>query len=276
MESSLKNRALIVNVHISLWGARKQDDRVRREIENMHNVRDVGNFSKKLMKSSKLEAIKTKANRIRRIYRERTLPWGDNGDRIITTDKYFEFITNMGMEAMEFDQMVDDFVQNEYQQQVEDEKNRLKTMFKESDYPHPDLIRDSFKLKTVFSPLTDSNDFRLSVSDEMEAALKTQMEREIKNRVTTANNEILDKVREVVGKMYETLSEPGKGFKSSLVGNVEALVDTIPTMNIFNDKHIAEVVETLKPLCVNYDMLKNNDSFRQEIAKKAKDVLKNI
>jgi hypothetical protein len=273
---SLKDRAMVVNVHISLWGARKQDDKVKREIEDIHNVREVGSFTKKLMKSPHLEEINTKAGRIRKIYREMTLPWGDNGDRIITTDKYFEFLTTLGKETMEFDQLCDNFAYKVYVDQIEKERERLKTMFRESDYPHPDLIRDKFRLKTVFSPLTDGNDFRLAASDEINAILKAQMDHELQERVTTANDEILDKVRVVVMKMYETLSEPGKGFKSSLIGNVEALVDTIPTINIFNDTHITEVVEMLKPLCVNYDVLKGNDSFRQEIAKKAFNVLQNM
>lgn len=273
---SLKDRAMIVNLHISLWGARKQDEKVKREIENIHNVYEVGNFSKKLMQSSHLEAINTKAGRIRKILREMTLPWGDNNDRIITTENYFPLITKLGVELMEFDQLADDFTYNVYVQQIEKEKERLKTIFVSSDYPHPDIIRDKFKVKMVFSPLTDSTDFRLTASDDINEMMKQQMEHELKNRVETANAEILDKVREVVKKMYDTLSEPGKGFKSSLVGNIEALVDTIPTMNIFNDDHITKVVETLKPLCVNYDMLKNNDSFRQEIAAKAKLVLQNM
>jgi hypothetical protein len=273
---NLKDRAIVVNVHISLWRARKQDKAVKMEIEDAHNVKDVGNFSKKLMKSSQLEAIYTKAGRIGSIYREMTLPWGDNGDRIITTDKYFEFLTKLGTESMEFDQLCDDFAYNAYVNQREKERERLKTLFKESDYPHPDLIRSRFKMKTVFSPLTDASDFRLSASDAVQQMLKDQLENELKERVTTANDEILDKIKDVVMKMYETLSEPGKGFKSSLIGNVEFLVETIPAINIFEDQHIKDVVEMLKPLCVNYDLLKSNDSFRQEIAKKAQVVLQNL
>lgn len=276
MENSLKERAMVVNLHIRVWSARKYDEKVTREIENIHNVYNVGRFNKVLMKSSTLEQIQTWANKARSIHREMTLPWGDNNDRILTTENYFNYLMKIGNCVMEFDRLSDKFAYEEYVNLKEKERERLNSMYKEEDYPHPDIIRSKFGLKAVFSPVTDADDFRLNISDSMLESIKTQMKNELENRVKVANEEILNKVREVVSKMHETLAEPGKGFKSSLIGNVEALMETVPTMNIFDDTHINEVVKMLKPLCVNYDMLKNNDSFRQDIAKKAKEILQAI
>jgi len=276
MENSLKERAMVVNLHIGLWSARKYDEKVTREIEKIHDVYNVGHFNKVLMKSTTLEQIQTWANKARSIHRDFTLPWGDNNDRILTTERYFDYLMKIGNCVMEFDQLSDKFAYKEYVSLKENEKVRLNSMYNETDYPHPDLIRNKFSLKAVFSPVTDASDFRLNLSDTMMESVKAQMKNELENRVKVANEEILEKVREVVSKMHETLAEPGKGFKSSLIGNVEALMETVPSMNIFGDVHIAEVVNMLKPLCVNYDMLKNNDSFRQDIAKKAKEILQAI
>lgn len=275
IKSSLKERVMIVNLSISQWGARKYDKNASREIEQLHNAVDAGRFNKVLIKSDTLEEIQKTAGKARSFHYEATLPWGDNGDRILSTENYFNYLKEISGLKMEFGRLVEQFVQ-EYKDEIERSRQRLGSLFNEQDYPHPDMIKDKFNLKPLFMPVAEADDFRINISDSMLEAMKNQIGAELNSRVERATNSIIERARETVQKMIDTLSEPGKVFRDSLVGNVEELVETIPMLNFNDDQHVKDVAEMLKSLIVDPTLLRGNDSFRQEINTKAKEILNNI
>ena len=272
---SLKEKVMIVNLHISQWGARRYDEKVTREIEQLHQTEEAGRFNKRLMKSHLLDDIASTANKARSYHRDTTLPWSDNNDRIITTDKYFEYVMTIGKYTMEMNQLVEKFVA-EYEELKEKEKIRLNSMYREEDYPHPTEIKDKFKLKAIFMPIADANDFRVNLNDSMVEVMKQQLTEELENRVKYANEDLLDRVRKVVNTMIEKLSDTESKFRDSLVGNIENMIEILPIYNFSNDEHIKNVTERLKTLSVNPDMLRNNESFRKDILKKAQEIVKTI
>jgi hypothetical protein len=76
--------------------------------------------------------------------------------------------------------------------------------------------------------------------------------------------------------MAETLLQPDKIFRDSLVDNVCALIETIPLLNFNKDARVKEMIDNIRPLCVNPEQLRQNPAFRQEIANKAGQILKTI
>jgi hypothetical protein len=273
--NALKERVMVVNLHISQWGARRYDEKVTREIEQIHQTEEAGRFNKRLMKSHLLDDISSVANKARSYHRDATLPWSDNNDRIITTDKYFEYVMTIGKYTMEMNQLVEQFV-SEYVDLKEKEKIRLNGMYREEDYPHPSDIKDKFKLKAVFLPVVDADDFRVNLSDSMVDMMKQQLTEELNNRVKYANDELLDRVRKVVNSMIEKLSDSDNKFRDSLVGNIENMIEVIPIYNFSDNQHIKDVAEMLKTLVVSPDMLRNNEAFRKDILKKAQEIIKTI
>ncbi len=272
--AKLKERAMIVELNISHWAGRKKDDNITREIETLHNSEDAGNFTKKLMVSKEHADIESLIGKARSYYRYKTLPWGES-TRIIPNDQIFEFASKIGAMAIQHTNLVESFVKK-YAILVEEQKNRLNGMFNPTDYPHPDIIRNKFSFRTTFSPLPEVDDFRCDLSDMMVENLKNQLIKETERRVKEANDDLLRRTSEVVNRMIETLAEPGKNFRDSLVGNIEEISKTLVKYNFNEDQHVTDVSKMLKSLCVDPDMLRNNDSFRQEILKKAKDVAKSI
>jgi hypothetical protein len=272
---SLKEKVMIVNLNISQWGARKYDANATREVEQFHNAHEAGRFNKMLIKSDTMKEIGKAANRARTFHYYNTLPWGDNGDRILSTENYFQYVSEMGKIKNEFDEFVKDFIQ-EYIGLKEEAKIRLGTLYHEQDYPNIGSIEGKFKFKNHFMPIAETDDFRVNISEDAVKMIKTQITSEMERRVNEAVEEMLTRIREAVLRMTETLSEPGKIFRDSLVGNLQNLSETIPLMNFTNDQRVVDTVKMIKPLIVNPDMLRNNDGFRQEIATKAKQVLNNI
>ena len=275
--NSLRQRAMVVSLHIRRWGAEKRDEEREREIAEMHNSSaNIGRFTKKLMISPKYEEIKSVLNRARSYHRSMTLAWSDvTNERLIMNEKTFEYMIKLGAFTIELERLVDEFLAA-YSEAKDKEKIRLNGMYKESDYPHPEIIRESFKIKAIFSPISDANDFRVGLSDTMVDLFVSQLQKETESRISAANNELLDKVRDAVDKMISVLNEPGSIIRETVVGNIQNLMETLPLYNFSGDQHIVDVIEMLRPLCVNTELLKGSDSFRKDILAKAKAVLPQI
>src|SRR6185503_3495137 len=88
----LREKGLLVNITISQWSARKYDKKVTQAIEDAHNATNAGNFNKLLLDAnSGLNKITNLSNQIRIFLHEMTLPWADNGDRLLPSENYLDF-----------------------------------------------------------------------------------------------------------------------------------------------------------------------------------------
>ena len=271
----LKEKVMIVNLSISQWTARKYDAKVSKEVEQAHNAHDSGRFNKILIATEALKAIQKIAGSARTFHYFNTLPWGDNGDRILPSANYWNYVSTMGKLKSQFDGLVDEFIM-QYPALIEDARNRLNTMYNDNDYPHPGFIRDKFRIKFAFMPVPDVEDLRVNISDEEVNRIKSEIQGQINDRLQNTVNDMLNRIKEAVSHMADTLNVKDAIFRDSLVGNICALIEVIPALNFQNDPHINEVVNMIKPLCVNPDDLRTSPEFRAEIAKKSQQVLSYI
>lgn len=269
---SLKEQVMIINLSISQWSARKYDQTATREVEQAHDAKEAGRFNKVLMQSETLKKIGQVASKIRTYHYENTLPWGDNGDRILPTEKYFDYISQIGMLKYEFTELVDAFVE-EYTEEKERSKKRLNTLYHETDYPQPESLRKKFDVAVGIMPIAESNDLRVNMSDSVVNDIRQRIEKELGNRVESAVQDMLERLRNVVGKMVETLIDPDKVFRDSLIGNIESVVEVLPTLNFNNDQRVTDAVNMCRSLVVDPDKLRNNSKFRKEMADKSAKIL---
>lgn len=275
MSTSLKETAMVVSLRISIWGAKKKDSQTTREIEILHNAKNAGNWTKHLMESEKLAAIESLSRQARDYHRSVTLAWGDGQERLLDNKFYFEYVSTMGNFRIRLEKLWEDFF-NEYEEKVQEEKNRLQTMYKESDYPTASEIRGKFGYRVSFLPLADADDFRVKISDSMLQDMKDNITSEINSRIEKTKEDLIERARKVVKRMVETLAIPNKGFHDTMIGNIENLVETLPLLNFTDDQKITKVTSLLSTLCVDSEMLKNNPGFREEIYKRSKDVLERL
>src|SRR5690554_5012196 len=109
--SSLSNRAILVDLDISQWSARKLDKRETDEVLLRNGAsRRAARVNKSLLPGAQsLEAVMKKATEIRTWFYERTLPWSGSA-RILRSDAYFDFVQELNSHVAAYEQRVDDFV----------------------------------------------------------------------------------------------------------------------------------------------------------------------
>jgi hypothetical protein len=271
----LFRKALVTNLKIRQWSANKYDRKVSEEIEKHHNATNAGRYNKTLIADKELKEIQKIANSARTFVYEQTLPWGDNGDRLLPSTNYLEFVSAFGTYISQFEHAVKNFIR-EYPALKDEARRRLNGMFKETDYPSIPLMEKKFSIEVSHLPVSKVDDFYLELGEEDVEALRQQIENEFQSRIYQTTKHIWTKIKETVGHMVEKLSDEEAVFKNSLVENIRELVDVLPRLNFTNDPDISLAIHQMNDLLVDPDLLRNNVSVRFEKATEAKAILDKV
>jgi hypothetical protein len=157
----ITERAMLAAVHISIWTAVKHDRKVSRDVANQHGAHEsAGRHNKQLLRGAeKLDALRTLAGQIRQHFYKITLPWSDEGYRLLPAYFYFELTTQMREFERVFSQSVDEFLEV-YPSYIAQVRPDLNGLFREEDYPSAEKLRAKFGVKLEVLPIPSGNDFR--------------------------------------------------------------------------------------------------------------------
>lgn len=272
---SIKDKAMIINLSISQWSGRKYDRKITHEVNTTHGTKDAGRFNKILVSKDSLRPLATLTSRIRSYHMFNTLPWGDNGDRLLPAYNYFKYYEGFRKLRKEFDELADEFA-NEYPFLIEEAEINLNGMFNQLDYPPVDNIRNRFSVGAIALPVPDKDDFRFNIPLEGEVEiLRNEMGVEIENRHAAAVGDLLKRVSDAVRVAKKAVSnldsKSNARFHSSLLTNIEKLVDVIPSLNYTDNPKVAKAAEKLKGLMYDSSVIKSDPAAREDfLAKSAK------
>lgn len=269
---NLETSALVSTFSISQWTARKFDKEVTNEVHTKHSANnDAGRYNKLLVAKVHTDPIAKIATKARAFHYKNTLPWSDNGERLLPVENYMPYLMEMNKFKDEFDEATRDFMRN-YDSVITEAKIRLNGMYNSKDYPTRSEVSEKFGFKTTFMPVP-TNDFRVGLTSAQVDTLKAAVEKEINSRLVGAVKDIWQRVKEQVTHMRDKLSVSDAIFRDSLFDNLKELVKTLPRLNVTNDPTITEVCNDMKDLLCDPNMARSNNSVRQEKAEKAQVIL---
>jgi len=268
----LQEKALTVNLSINQWSARKHDKKISAEVESQHQAKDAGRYNKILIAKEELQKIQKAANAARTFHYENTLPWSDNGDRLLPSSNYFTYIQTMQNFKSDFEKSVIDFLAN-YDAVVDDARIRLNGMFNAADYPSKSELELKFGFKSEFFPLPNTEDFRINLSDTEINTLRLSMENTMNERIKTAMQDIKERIKAQLQHMKEKLSNRDEIFRDSLFENLKDIIALMPKLNVTNDTQINEICEEMKSLIADPNNVRNSNSLRNRKAQEVEAIL---
>jgi hypothetical protein len=138
----ITERAMLAAIHISIWTAVKHDRKVSREVASQHGAPvSAGRYNKQLLRGAgRLYDLRTLAGQIRQHFCRFTLPWSDEGYRLLPAHFYFDLSARMREFEQTFSKQVDDFL-DFYPGYIEHVRPELNGLFREEDYPSADALR---------------------------------------------------------------------------------------------------------------------------------------
>jgi hypothetical protein len=270
MTSPLQDSAMLISLNISQWSARRYDKTASAEVDKAHGAKDAGRYNKLLIDKAALEPISKVEGSARTYHYSVTLPWGNDGSRILPAALFMDYAQTMGQFKDEFATRVREFVQA-YPQHVANARTRLGTLYEPKDYPTE--IADRFSFETPVTPIPNAADFRVALNTEYVEAIKRDLTDRLNQQQIEAVKHVWGRVREVVAKIHETCSKEKPRIFDSMIDNTKQLIQVLPALNLTNDPGLTAMAEELQHLCVPAEVLRNNAVRRASVAKAADAIL---
>ena len=262
---------MIVDFNASVWTARKKDSKASEDVNNTNRAdRGVANVTKNLLGDcDELRAVQKFAANTRNIHYSMTLPWSDNGSRLLTTQQYFKYNEVMTDLQNEFARLVDEFLRV-YDWKIMDSQAKLGDMFNRDEYPTRDSLQDKFAFRMSYVPLPDAGDFRIDIGNEAMNEIRNQYESHYTTAVNSAMKDLWHKLHDNLTTLVRQLdvNEEGKGNRlyDTVFDRALELIEMLGTCNVTGDSQMEAMRRQLDTALhgTNLDQIKNSPSLREE------------
>ena len=268
----IEEKAMLVKLSISMWTARKHDKRATATVESTYHTTAAGRFNKVLIAQDAIQEVSKAANAARSFHYENTLPWTDEGYRLLPSKNFDFYSAEMRKLKAVFERAVEKFSSN-YNALVDDARVRLNGLFNQTDYPLN--IRSKFDFETAISPVPSKSDFRVDVGNEETAKIRADIEIRTKNAAADAHRDLYRRLAETVNHIADRLRDEKAVFRDSLVNNLIKLCELIPRLNINSDPELEKLrKEAEEKLCLcDPQTLRNDKQARKRTARDASAIL---
>jgi hypothetical protein len=298
-------RAMLVSLRVSSWAATKDDKAIAQHVAATHNASgDAGKYTKNLLPGSEFEvpaaaksskarasaavATVNKANShkaliqhiaaVRVKYYAMTLPWSDDGWRLLPIKNYQSFAAFVRESQHTFDTLLAEF-ERDYPALRELARKLLNGMFREDDYPT--VIAAKFKFGCEYSPVPSGTDFRVTLADAEIAAIAKSTEERVAQGFRDAQADAVKRLYETLARIRETLATGNpnrkdgmKTFKDTLIGNARKVCDALKTLNLTDDPELEKYRREAELLAVSEpETLREVPAVRAETAARAQSIL---
>ena len=276
---SISSAAMIVDFNASVWTARKKDRKASEDVTDAnHADKGVANVSKNLLGNcAELDAVQKFAANVRNMHYSMTMPWSDNGSRLLTTAQYFKYHEAMTDLQQEFYRLVEQFLQV-YEWKIMEAQAKLGDMFNRDEYPTRAGLESKFAFRMAYIPLPDSGDFRIDIGNEGMVQIQTQYEAQYAAQIKGAMNDVWKRLHDNLTTLVRQLDvdEKGKGNRlfDTVFDGALALTDMLRTCNVTGDSQMEamrlklEQAFTKNNQPVNLHQIKNSPTLRANTQEK--------
>lgn len=284
----MNDKALLVKLGVSQWTNEKEDQTVSHETCDRHSAqRDTGRFVKHICPPRVLEPIRKSVVRLYTQHRTLTLPWLNDGSRILKASAYTQYMDVINVETAVFNAAKDTFI-NQYDGLRDEARSSQGSLYSDRDWPSKETVGKKFGVSVRNFPLPSSNDFRQEIFNHIPPEDRDRIIQSAKDdeRALTQQciADVFSRMRLVVGNLAGKLegyqeNDGGKTrMQESIVGNIRNLVDLLPALNVTDDPMIAEMGQFMIDKLANYDVdtLKNSGLARDNVRAQADEFFKKL
>lgn len=279
MNTDINTRAMLAKLSISVWTARKYDKAATEEVTRSHGASmDAGRFNKHLLggkaAAASHNAVVSASSSARVVHYAQTLPWSDDGWRILPTDNWMHYTGEIRKVTNTFSNAVYDFTA-QYPDLRTQAKALLNGLYRDEDYPDPATIGKRFAIGVEYAPIPARGDVRINLPQAQIDDIEKRIEERVNNAVADAMRDAWGRLHGVVERVRERLSDPDAIFRDSLISNVRECVDVLARLNLTNDPKLEEMrlrvqseLGTLDP-----ESLREHHYVRDHAAQSAQDII---
>ena len=237
-----KQRAVLVSLNISIWGARTKDAALGQELARQKHAEDACvRVWKSLLPGcetlGKLASLRTQA---RRFHYENTFAWQHRGVGMLPVKNITPYTTAVDAYRERFYAMVPT-LKGEYEFMQERARVKLGDAYKATDYPSVDSIEDLCSFDVVISPMPGSG---IALPPELAEEERRAIERSARESLETshleARKDLRQRLFDVVADMEDKLGKP-KDLRAASITHLESMLDLLGRLNMDEDEEFEKL-----------------------------------
>ena len=224
----------------------------------------------------------------RQYWTSQTLPWSNDGERMLLAINHEHFFRTMRRKKAEFEQAVNEFCEV-WPEVLKNAEELLtnhatgETHFNSSFYPeNADELKKRYSWDLPIGQVNTARDFRCKLIEEEVNEIKSNIEKQNKHLTNAAMKDVFHRLSEEVKNVKSAIDRAGKKgsrFSDNLVDNLKNFVDIIPNLNLTDDDDLKKLAIEVKASLTNSsikDDVKKDVKKREETSLKADEVLSKI
>jgi hypothetical protein len=268
----LTERSLLVSLSIREWTGRRRDREVTARVALDHGAGKKALVPKRFL--ADIAQVRTEA---RTLHHKLTLPWFDEGLRILPVDLHLAYMERFRDLRARFDRAVSAFL-GAYDAAKAAARVELGSLFRDADYPSSVRLRKAFDFEVNPQPLPTGHDWRIDLPEDTVRKIRLELEARLEEAHRLGLADLYRRLSAVVSRMATTLAQPDKIFRDSLVKNVKDLCQLLPALNVAGDSDLASLASDIERrlASLNPDDLRSSPAGRQAAAVDASALLDSI
>jgi hypothetical protein len=278
----ISEKAMLIQVHLATPGNIKTDKQLTTEIIDDKGMGDKsGKWLRQIYPDEALKPFANISNEARGAssqFVKMTLPWLNDGTRILPITNYFECTEMLSkIKNTKFDPAVEEFEQK-YPEFEEWAKKVHGPKFRPQDYPGFKHIKHQFQFKVDFFPIPLKEDFRIKLNTEDVERIQQDIDERLVEAINTTKKDIFGRVLKPINHLVNQLKNEEARLRDSLLGNIKEVLGLMPSLNLSGDPDIEnlriEVENSIKGISV--ESLRDNESLRNQTAERASEIIKKL
>lgn len=272
---SILTEALVVNITLGIWQGYRLDKEASRAVTLEASAElDAARVNKHLLPKEALKPIVSASSAIRTHFYANTLPWKDNGDRLLTRKLYMPFVEEHGRLVEAFNEAVDTFLRDDYPAAISRAEFRMGDLFDINDYPSADVLRHRFYANLDIDSVTSANDFRVVMSDSEVERIRGGMEEAMQQRIGRAMLDLWGRLAETLGHFARKMASD-EIFRDTTLTNLKEIVELLPALNVFKNPELEEIRADVEAMIYGVEPkdLRKNPAIRTEVADEAQKII---
>jgi hypothetical protein len=277
---SIASSAMLVELSISTWTARKLDKRVSAEVDVAKGTKThAGNYNKNLLAGTGvLENITKYASNARAWHLKQTLPWSDSGLRLLPMTNFLAYKEQLNHLDSNYTALVNKFL-IAYPELVSAAAFQLGSLFNRDEYPEPHKIVNKFKFSFNFLPVPMAGDFRIDINEEAKNEIIASCSKLYEERLNNAMRDAWTRLHTCLTHLSERLAPTGGGerkiFRDTLVENTKELIELLGHFNLTHDPKLSQATQDLKQALGAHtaDTLRDMEFAREAVKSRVDEIL---
>ena len=266
--NGLIKMAMLAYLKIEMIGMKAKDVDATHGANRHFNATDsAGDYQKCKIDKSDLKEVIKHATRARNEHRNFTMPFGNNGYRILPAKRILEYTQVMSGHKALFEAAASDVVIDWPNILTRARTRLIGTLFNPGDYPAQSSVGKYFAFNFDLSPIPEKSHIVLDLEDTILHELQDDLEVKQKESLERAMADVWRRLYEPVKKMAVVLASDQKIFTSMIV-NIEEIVNLLPCMNLAGDPQMTMLANEIKQNLLGHTagQIKDDENLKARLA----------